>query len=154
VECKAGFSAAFLIASIMSTGALAAERFDLLFTDASYSSADQHELNYTSFVGDKETGAIYSCAGNVVLNQDKGNLTTHTESCVDAHVSPSGSRGEYSFSRISSLDATAKPNAPKMNPTWGFWRVDQVNHRLGFCTRYIDPKVIWTCFEAPLPAPP
>ena len=152
MERKAGNCAAFLIASIMSTGALAAERFDLLFADASYSSADQHELNYTSFVGDKETGAIYSCTGKVVLDQGKGNLKAHTESCVDAHVSPPA-RGEYTFGRISALDATAKPNAPRMNPAWGFWRIDQVNHRLGFCARYVDSKVIWTCFEASLPAP-
>ena len=86
------------------------------------------------------------------FDQGKGNLKAHTESCVDAHVSPPA-RGEYTFGRISALDATAKPNAPRMNPAWGFWRIDQVNHRLGFRARYVDRKVVWTCFEALLPAP-
>ena len=90
MERTAACWAAFFVASIMSTSASATERFDLLLTDASYSSADQHQLNYTSFVGDKETGAIYSCTGKVVLNPKNGNLTTHTESCDDAHLSPSG----------------------------------------------------------------
>jgi hypothetical protein len=143
--------AAFLVATIINTGALAADRYDLLFADANYSGPDQSELNYTSFVGDKQTGAIYSCSGRVNLQQKTGDVVRHTESCADAYVPPSGSSGEYTFSRISALDPTAKSNAPKMNPAWGFWRIDQTKQLHAFCTRYGYPKAIWTCFETPLP---
>jgi hypothetical protein len=119
--------AALLIATLVNTSALAQDRYDLLFSEASYSSPDQHELDYTSFVGDRETGAIFSCVGNIELNQNTGNLVKHKETCVNTHVSPSGLGGEYSFGRISALDSTAKPNQPKMSPAWGFWRIDQVN---------------------------
>jgi hypothetical protein len=142
---------AFLVATTLNAGALAADRYDFLFTEAGYSSPDQSELNYTSFVGDKQTGAIYSCSGKITLQQKTGDVVGHTESCADAYVPPSGSSSEYSFSRISALDPAAKPNAPKMNPAWGFWRIDQTKHLHAFCTRYGYPKVIWTCFETPLP---
>jgi hypothetical protein len=143
--------AAFLVATIINTGALAADRYDLLFADANYSSPDQSELNYTSFVGDKQTGAIFLCAGKVTLQQKTGDVVRHTESCADAYVPPPGSLGEYTFSRISALDPTTKSNAPKMNPAWGFWRIDQTKHLHAFCTRYGYPKATWTCFETPLP---
>jgi hypothetical protein len=143
----------FYLLGAASTSTLAAERYDLMFADASYSSPNQRQLNYSSFVGDRETGAIYSCAGKVILHQNSGNIMSHTESCVEAYLAPSGSRSEYTFNRISSLDATVSANAPRMNPAWGFWRLDQTRHLHAFCLRYGYPTVMWTCFEAPLPQP-
>jgi hypothetical protein len=140
-----------LIAAIITTSAFAADRYDLLFTEASYANPEQSELDYSSFVGDRQTGAIYSCVGKVILQRTTGDVARHTESCADAYVPPSGlPPGEYTFSRMSALDPTAKSNAPKMNPAWGFWRIDQAKHLHAFCTRSGLPAK-WTCFETPLP---
>jgi hypothetical protein len=147
VRRKIALWASFLIANIVCTSALAAERYELLFSDASYSSADQHELNYSSFVGDRQTGAIYFCQGTVKLKKT-GDLDKHTGSC--AYRVPVGSTGEYTFSRLSALDPSTKADKPKMNPAWAFWRIDQVKRQHGFCTRYGDPAT-WVCFEVPLP---
>src|SRR5215471_17919312 len=97
--------------------------------------------DYTSFIGDRQTGAIYSCCGK------GGDAVSFIGSCANAYVPPSGSPpGEYTFSRLSALDLTAKPNKPKMDPAWGFWRIDQANHRHAFCTRSGVPAK-WKCFE-------
>lgn len=143
--------AACVIASVVTTNALGAERYDLVFTDARYSGVDQSQLSYSSFVGDRETGAIYSCTGKVILRQKTGTIMSHTESCMDAYAPPSGSRGEYTFGRLSTLDASGSPNKPRMSPAWGFWRIDQTKRLHAFCLRYGSPTVVWTCFETPLP---
>lgn len=150
MERKVASWAAFLIATTINAGALAADRFDLLFTEANYSTPDQSELNYISFVGDKQTGAIYSCTGSVNLQRKTGDVLNHKEACVDAYVPPAGSSGDYTFSRLSALDPTSKSSAPKMNPAWGFWRIDQTKHLYAFCSRY-GSRAIWTCFETSLP---
>jgi hypothetical protein len=140
-----------LIAAVINTSALAADRYDFLFTEASYANPEQSELSYTSFIGDRQTGAIYSCGGKINLQRKTGDIVSHTESCADAYVPPPGSPpGEYTFRSISALDPTAKPNAPQMNPAWGFWRIDQAKHLQAFCMRY-GPKAIWTCLETSLP---
>ena len=151
MRCNAARWAISLIAAIMSTSAFAADRYDLLFTQANYSNPEQSELSYASFVGDRQTGAIYSCVGKVTLQQKTGDVARHTKSCADAYAPPLGSPpGEYTFKGISALDPTAKPNAPSMNPAWGFWRIDQAKHLHAFCSRY-GLKAIWTCFETALP---
>jgi hypothetical protein len=142
---KTAYWAISLIVALINTSVEAADRYDLILTDASYSNPEQSELNYASFVGDRQTGAIYSCAGKVYLQQKTGAVIRHTESCTDAYVPPPGlPAGEYTFSSISAS------NAPKMNPDWGFWRIDQARHLQAFCMRY-GPKPVWTCFETPLP---
>jgi hypothetical protein len=142
--------AALLMAILANTGALAQDRYDLLFSDASYSSPDQHNLNYSSFVGDRQTGAIYSCSGTVYLNATTGDLLRHTGKCVNAYITAPGSSGEYTFGRLSALDPTSNASAPKMNPAWGFWRIDQINRVNAFCTRYGAPPH-WSCFDSALP---
>ncbi len=80
--------AAILVATTANASALAADRYDFLFTEAGYSSPDQSELNYTSFVGDKQTGAIFSCMGRVNLNQKTGNVVRHTKSSCGCLFTP------------------------------------------------------------------
>ena len=143
--------AASLIASSVTVTALAADRYDLLFTEASYSSPDQSTLRYASFVGDRRTGAIYSCSGKIILNPRTGDFVSHEGSCDNAYTPPSGSSGEFGFSRMGALDPTSKAATPKMNPAWGFWRIDQLKHLHAFCTRYGYKKVVWACFESMLP---
>ena len=142
-----------LTAALLSTSALAADRYDFIFTDANYSNPEQSELDYTSFIGDRQSGAIYSCVGKILLERKTGDVDSahSTRSCKDAYAPPSGSPpGEYIFSRISALDATSKPNAPKMNPAWGFWRIDQDNHLFSFCGRF-GVAAVWRCLETQLP---
>lgn len=145
-----------LTAALISTSALAADRYEFIFTDANYSTPEQSELDYTSFIGDRQSGAIYSCNGKISLDQKTGVVARHTESCIDT-VPPTGlPPREYSFSTISALDATPKPDKPKMNPAWGFWRIDQAKGTYAFCGRFLSvrsnpPAVIWTCFETRLP---
>jgi hypothetical protein len=131
--------------------ASAAERYHLLFSKAAYASPTQGRLNYSSFVGDRQTGGIYSCTGWVTLKPTTGAIDQNDQRCTDAYVPPAGPPGDYTFSRLSALDASPSANTPKMDPAWGFWRIDQNQHRLAFCFRSGSPIVVWTCFDAPLP---
>jgi hypothetical protein len=157
VRLKIATSAISIIAAIMNTSAFAQDRYDLLLTEANYSTAEQRDLSYTAFVGDRQTGAIYSCDGQLHLNK-KGYLQPNpTLKCAGA--APSGSlSGQYTFSIISGIDVaaqTAKQNQPRMNAAWGFWRIDQTNGRLAFCYKAIemppppakDPVSVWKCFD-------
>jgi hypothetical protein len=140
---------AFSGVSLVGSRLLAAERYELLLTEASYSSPMQEQLKYSSYVGDHQNGAIYVCTGEVKLDPTTGDVANHTQSCKPI-VSPSSAPGDYSFGRVSALDPTGPANAPKMSPAWGFWRIDQTTHMHGFCYRYTSrPK--WSCFESALP---
>ncbi|MCC8953121.1 hypothetical protein H8B02_06460 [Bradyrhizobium sp. Pear77] len=143
-------SMALLIIGGAGADASPAERYDLLFTEANYTSADQHQLKYASFVGDRKTGGIYSCSGTVLLDGKTGNLQNHSESCAVA-TQPGSEKGDYTFGRVSALDASGKPDSPRMNPSWGFWRIDQAKPSHSFCMRFGASKVVWSCFETPLP---
>jgi len=141
-----------LVAFLAPAGASAAERYDLIFTKAAYASPTQSRLNYSAFVGDRQTGGIYSCIGWIMLKPTGDvDLQNHQEHCDNAYVPPAGPPGDYTFSRLSALDPSTSANKPSMDPAWGFWRIDQNQHRLAFCFRYGSPTVKWTCFEAALP---
>ena len=72
-------SVASLIVFDEAVCAASTKRYELILTEANYTSADQHQLKYSSFVGDKQTGSIYSCSGTVLLDQKTGNLKSHSE---------------------------------------------------------------------------
>jgi hypothetical protein len=144
VRRKIGTSAISIVAAIISTSSFAADRYDLLLTEANYSNPEQSDLSYTAFVGDHQTGAIYSCNGQLHLNKKTGHLLpNHTLACKAASP-PGSSLSQYTFSSISGIDVTAKQNQPRMNAAWGFWRIDQTNGRLAFCYNAIG----WQCFDA------
>jgi hypothetical protein len=142
--------AVFLTAILANAAAFAQDQYDLLFSEASYSSPEQRNLNYSSFVGDRQTGAIYSCSGTIYLDPRTGDVLRQTGKCMNAYIPPPGTTGEYTFGRLSALDATAKANSPRMNPAWGFWRIDQVKRMYAFCTRH-GTQPHWSCFDSPLP---
>jgi hypothetical protein len=153
VQHRAGNWTAVLVFStvvLVSAAVSAAERYDLILTDAAYSSVTQEKLRYSSFVGDRQTGAIYSCTGDVQLEPKTGDLKSHKEACTNAYVSPAV-QGDYTFSRLSVPEVKTSTDKPKMDPSWGFWRIDQAKHLHAFCLRYGASKVVWTCFETPLP---
>jgi hypothetical protein len=140
-----------LLPLIVGTPSSAAGRYEFLFTAANYSSVEQSELDYTSFIGDEQTGAIYFCSGKIKLKKTDGRPASHDGSCVAEYAPPSGAPSDFTFARLSALDSTANANAPKMNPAWGFWRIDQTRRRHAFCGRFGAPTAVWACFEASLP---